>query len=220
MAFVCTPSREHFICDPHAFWRLLTSCSASKYHSGIVESHLHIDCTQEACHHTVRRYCKSGAQNMQDENVSTFVLRWPQGIHACETRCRALVSRGIWSRNNKCGHWLECGEMIADMHAPPGMGAVCVKGSLKIRGASTRLCCVVHSDYLFCFERASFPYPVHSRPITDLPPLPFFFKCQLSTLVLSRLNYPTKKVELTHLAILLLHNGHGTSSGNRWPAHQ
>ena len=27
--------------------------------------------------------------------VRTFVLRWPQGIHACETRCRALISRGI-----------------------------------------------------------------------------------------------------------------------------
>ena len=27
--------------------------------------------------------------------VHTFVLRWPQGTHACETRCRALISRGI-----------------------------------------------------------------------------------------------------------------------------
>lgn len=27
--------------------------------------------------------------------MRTFVLRWPQGMHACETRCRALISRGI-----------------------------------------------------------------------------------------------------------------------------
>jgi hypothetical protein len=29
----------------------------------------------------------------------TFVFRCPHGIHACETRCRALMSRGIRSRN-------------------------------------------------------------------------------------------------------------------------
>jgi hypothetical protein len=27
--------------------------------------------------------------------VRTFVFRWPQGMHACDTRCRALISRGI-----------------------------------------------------------------------------------------------------------------------------
>jgi hypothetical protein len=96
------------------------------------------------------------------------------------------------------------------------MGAVCVNGRLKIRDDFGQLCGMVHSNDLFCFEKASFPYPADSRSITDQPTL--LFKCQLSTLVLSRLNYPTKKIELPHLAILLLHNGLGTSSGNRWPA--
>jgi hypothetical protein len=30
----------------------------------------------------------------------TFVLRCPQGTQACETRCRALMSRGMRSRNS------------------------------------------------------------------------------------------------------------------------
>jgi hypothetical protein len=96
------------------------------------------------------------------------------------------------------------------------MGAVCVNGRLKIRDDFGQLCGVVHSNDLLCFEKVSFPYPDDSRPITDHPTL--LFKHQLSTLVLSRLNYPTNKIELLHLAILLLHNGLGSSSGNRWPA--
>jgi hypothetical protein len=30
----------------------------------------------------------------------TFVLRCPQGTHACETLCRGLMSRGMRSRNS------------------------------------------------------------------------------------------------------------------------
>jgi hypothetical protein len=35
-------------------------------------------------------------------NISrlTFVLRCPQGTHACETLCRGLMSRGMRSRNS------------------------------------------------------------------------------------------------------------------------
>lgn len=29
-----------------------------------------------------------------------MVLRWPQGMHACETRCLTLISRGMGSRNS------------------------------------------------------------------------------------------------------------------------
>lgn len=68
----------------------------------------------------------------------TLVLRCPQGTHACETRCRALMSRGIRSRNSFLARLSEYAvtnakvtaavaaliTMIADaFQAPPGMVA-------------------------------------------------------------------------------------------------
>lgn len=100
----------------------------------------------------------------------TLVLRWPQGMHACETRCRTLMSRGMGSRNSMLARLREyrvqvevhCGsqEIAVEIHALSAMAGCCLKNNHK--KLSTPVACrVMMLADMFCELSSS--YPVHNR---------------------------------------------------------
>lgn len=173
MIFAYTLSCQHIPRMREFIQTCLTSYSASICHSDNALSHLRTGCKQVQSHHTGNHV--SASLTARNVTRPTFVLRWPQGTHACETRCRALMSRGMRSRNRmlvlrkrvfgyRCElHGRRDKDSRRRSRPPPGMMRKHFKSVHNIDATEQEL---IRAKFLLDFASTH----AHSRSIADAPP--------------------------------------------------